>query len=157
MLVHLLYNCICRVHTSNFSSICTLHATYSSWNLTLLVPMLTEFTYSKCLYMHTYSTHWSTTLCTTYIPDVELEVSLLVEGVFLLGVSVLPADVGVDVITWVVSVGPFTVRGTCRRHQTSHPHPHATCVLFILNLTLPMLTVCTYCVCAYTLHTLNIV
>ena len=74
------------------------------------VPILTEFTYSKCLYMYMYSTHWSRTLCTTYVPDVELEVSLLVDGVFLLGVSGLPADVGVDVITWVVSVGPFTVQ-----------------------------------------------
>ena len=44
-----------------------------------------------------------------YVPDVELEVSLLAEGVFLLGVSGLPADTGVDVITWGVSVGPFTV------------------------------------------------
>ena len=34
-------------------------------------------------------------------PDVELELSLL-------GVLVLPAVVGVDVITWVVSAGPST-------------------------------------------------
>ena len=76
----------------------------------MYIPMLMKFTYSKYLYMHTYSTHWFRTLCTTYVPDVELEASLLVDGVFLLGVSGIPADVGVDVITWVVSVGPSTVQ-----------------------------------------------
>ena len=81
-----------------------------TWPYVRTVPILTEFTYSKCLYMYMYSTHWSRTLCTTYVPDVELEVSLLVDGVFLLGVSGLPADVGVDIITWVVSVVPFTVQ-----------------------------------------------
>ena len=74
------------------------------------VPILMDFTYSKCLYMYTYSTHWSGTLYTTYVPDGELEVSLLVDGVFLLGASGLPADVGVDFITWGVSVGPLTVQ-----------------------------------------------
>ena len=65
-------------------------------------PMLTEFTCSKC---HAYARTVHRTLCTTYVRDVELEVSLLVDGV-----SVLPADVGVYIITWVVSVGPFTVQ-----------------------------------------------
>ena len=41
---------------------------------------------------------------------VELEVSLLVDVVNLPGVLALPAVVGVDVITWVVSVGPSTVQ-----------------------------------------------
>ena len=47
--------------------------------------------------------------------DVELEVSLLV-------VPVLPAVVSVDVITWVVSVGPSTGHVDMQKYQTSHPH-----------------------------------
>ena len=41
---------------------------------------------------------------------VELELLLFVDVVILLGVLVLSAAVGVDVITWVVSVGPSTVQ-----------------------------------------------
>ena len=89
-----------------------------------------------------------------YIPDVELEVSLLVDGVILLGVSGLPAVVCVDVITWGVSVGPST--GHVHVQSTSNFHIHIHYALFTSNCTQPMLTVCTYCVCAYTLHILNI-
>ena len=80
---------------------------------------------------------WTKTLCTTYVPDVELEVSLLIDGVILLGVSVLPAVVGVNVITWVVSVGPSTYKCTCRVHQTSLYLTYTTCYLLV-NLTLPI-------------------
>ena len=48
-------------------------------------------------------------------PNVELEESLLV-------VLVLPEVVSVDVITWVVSVGPSTGNVDMQKHQTSHPH-----------------------------------
>ena len=40
----------------------------------------------------------------------QLEVSVLVDVETLLGVPVPPADVGVDVSTWVVGVDPSTVQ-----------------------------------------------
>ena len=47
----------------------------------------------------------------------ELEVSLLVVVVTLLGVLVLPTVVGVDVITWIVSVGPSIVQVYVRMYM----------------------------------------
>ena len=61
----------------------------------MLFNLTVEFIFTMLL--------WTRTLCTTFVPDVELKVLLLVDGV-----SVLPAVVGVDIITWVVSVGPST-------------------------------------------------
>ena len=51
------------------------------------------------------------------------------DGVSLVGFSVLPAVVTVDVITWVVSVGPSTVQMYV--HQIFF---HITCYIFKLKL-----------------------
>ena len=89
---------------------------------------------------------WTRTLC---IPDVELEVTLLVDGVILLGVSVLPAGVGINVITWVVSVGPSTVY---MQSTSNFTFTYIHYMLFTLKSDptyIHMLTVCTYCICLY--------
>ena len=62
---------------------------------------------------------------------VEFEVSILVDVVMVLGVPVLPPVVGVDIATWIVSVGPSTVQvyrcsmsivaaGNCAHHMLLH-------------------------------------
>ena len=49
--------------------------------------------------------------CCSGVPlGVELEMSPFADVVTLLVVAVLPAVVDVDSITWVVSVGPYTVQ-----------------------------------------------
>ena len=63
------------------------------------------------------------------LPDVELEVSLLVDGVILLGVSGLPAVVSVDVITWSVSVGPSTGH-VYMQSTSSFTSTYTTCFYF---------------------------
>ena len=79
---------------------------------------------------------------------------LLVDGVFLLG------GLSVDVITWVVSVGPFTVQEYMQSTSnfTSiyvHTHTHTTCFYFEFDPTLAD-NMHLLCLCI-TLHTLNIV
>ena len=61
-------------------------------------------------------------------PDVEFEVSVLVDVVSLLVVFGLPAVVGVGIITWVVSLGLSTGRVHVEYvYQTSLPHTYTTC------------------------------
>ena len=62
----------------------------------------------------------------------ELEVSLLVDVVTLPGVLMLPAVVGVDIITWVVSVGISTVQVYVRTYvHVQSMSTNTVCIFYI--------------------------